>query len=187
MRNTTEPTSFIQGETVQWRKEFCDYLPSGGYSVIYYLRGPEGGIDIGGAADGDAFVFTISAAQSATLAVGEYGYQAFAILNADKFLVSQGELRVKAGLATISTGEAFDNRTQAEKDLEAVRALLSGKASSDVQSYTIGNRELAKIPMADLLALEKNLSARVRRERQAERLKKGGSFFKPILVRMHDD
>lgn len=185
--NTTEPKSFIQGETVQWRKEFCDYNSAGGFSVIYHLRGPGGGIDVGGASDGDGFIFTITSSQSGGLQTGSFSYQAFAIKNADKFLVSEGTLQVKAGLSTIDASQSFDNRTQSEKDLAAVRAMLSGKASKDVQRYTINNRQLDKIPIPDLLALETRLVDRVRNERCAANLKKGKPFLKTILVRMNND
>lgn len=185
--NPTEPRTFIQGETVRWRKEFDCYASSGGYSIIYYLRGQSGGIDIGGADDDGGFIFTITSSQSANLATGNYSYQAFAIKNADKFLVSEGTLQIKAGLSTIAQNAAFDNRTQAEKDLAAVREMISGKASKDVQRYTINNRQLDKIPIPDLIALETRLVERVRQEKRAARLKKGGKFFKTILVRMKDD
>lgn len=185
--NTTEPRYFIQGETVQWRKEFDCYDAAGGFSIIYYLRGPSGGIDIGGADDGDGYIFTITSSQTGALAVGNYSYQAFAIKNAEKFFVAEGNLQIKAGLSTIPQNQSFDSRTQAEKDLEAVRAMLSGKASKDVQRYTINNRQLDKIPIPDLLALETRFVERVRSERRAAGLKKGRPFLKTILVRMKDD
>jgi hypothetical protein len=185
--NTTEPNQFIQGEKVEWKKEFCDFNPSDDYSVKYHLRGQSGGVDITGAADGAGFVFTITSAQSANLAAGDYFFQAFAELSGEKFSVSEGKMIVKPGLAAVDVNSAFDNRTQAEKDLAAVRAALSGKASNDIASYTINNRQLSRYTIPDLLALETRLVERVRREKENARLKKGGPLFKQVLVRMKDD
>jgi hypothetical protein len=45
--------------------------------------------------------------------------------------------------------------------LANIRALLEGKTLDDVAMYKIGGRELAKIPIPDLMRLEASLEARV--------------------------
>ena len=84
------------------------------------------------------------------------------------------------------TPGAYDGRTQTEQDLEAVnaaiRAVISGGA---VQEYTIGNRHLRKMSMADLLQLQGLLNARVQRDLAAENIANGLGNPRNMFVRFH--
>lgn len=44
--------------------------------------------------------------------------------------------------------------TQNRRTLNAINAVLEGKASKDVQSYQINGRQLYKIPIPELLQLQ---------------------------------
>jgi len=76
---------------------------------------------------------------------------------------------VLAALEYSGTPGAFDGRTQAEQDLAAVqasiRALINGGA---VKQYSIGNRSLTKYDLKDLIMLESQLKAQVKREQAAQ-------------------
>ena len=77
-------------------------------------------------------------------------------------------------------------RTQAQKDLEAVqtaiRTLLAGGA---VQEYRIGNRNLKRYDLADLIQLEGRLKAEVKREEQAELIANGLGNPRNMFVRFN--
>lgn len=181
----TEPKTITQGETLNWSREFPDYSPAE-WSLVYYFRGVGKGLDASATTDGNIFVVTVPSTETLQLAVGRYSWQAWLTKGAEKKLAGEGVVKVNQGLTTIGAGQSFDDRTQAEKDLEAVRAMISGKAAKDVQEYAIGNRQLKHIPIADLIALEKNLIARVNQERMTARRRRGGKLVKTHLIRHRD-
>jgi hypothetical protein len=182
---TKEPKFFTKGETISWTREFCDY-PADEWTLTYYFRGRINGFNVVAAADGTAYLAEIPG--NLSNAAGVYQWQAH-VTNADseRFVVDSGEIEILANLADVNVAAAYDPRTQAEIDLEAVRTMLSGKATKDVQAYTIGNRQLQHISIEELLKLEENLKLRVIRERRAKHLKKGGKLFKTVRVRLTDD
>jgi hypothetical protein len=81
---------------------------------------------------------------------------------------------VKGSAAYTGTPGAFDDRSRAEIDLSyvetAIRTLSQGGM---VQEYTIGNRNLKRYKMPELLQLRDVLKAEVDRERRAEKIRQG--------------
>lgn len=55
-----------------------------------------------------------------------------------------------------------DHRSHAERVLEMIERVIENRASSDVQSYTIAGRQLAKMPLDELLTLRKQYREEVR-------------------------
>lgn len=72
---------------------------------------------------------------------------------------------------------ATDPRPQAVRDLAAVRAMLSGRATDGVAEYQIAGRMLKHIPIQDLLILEKRFAAEV--------AQKNGAYIKTVKVTYH--
>lgn len=69
--------------------------------------------------------------------------------------------------------EVPDN-SHAERVLVAIEAVIEGRASKDQESYKIGDRELVRTPLRDLLLLRDRYREDVRRARSA---RKGHSLF----------
>lgn len=180
----TEPKSFLQGETLEWTREFADFPASEGWTLNYYFRGQGKGFDAAGVADGDSFVITVPSATTAAMSVTDYSWQAIAEKDNKKFLADSGFAEVKKGFAATAADDSLDVRSENEKTLAAIRAMIGGKASLDQMEYTIGNRQLKRIPIPDLIMLEKRYELKVKNEREAARLKKGGRIFKQVLVRL---
>jgi hypothetical protein len=123
------------------------------------------------AANGGEFAWT--GADTAAWTPGLYRAHVFATNGTDRHTVETFDLEVAPDPVSLTT--ATDPRSQAEKDLAAVRAVLSGQAADGVSEYEIAGRSLKKIPIADLLLLEKRLAAQVRSN-------KGGSLIKTVSV-----
>ena len=69
---------------------------------------------------------------------------------------------------------AYDGRTQAERDLDAVNAAISARTSGGlVAEYSVAGRSLKREPMAALLALRSALMMRVRNEQTAASIAAG--------------
>jgi hypothetical protein len=120
--------------------------------------------------------FTISAGTSAAFDAGVWYFQAVAtaLSGGEKTTLGSGQIEVLPSLGYAGAPGAFDGRSQAQKDLDAVqaaiRSLMSGGA---VQEYRIGTRSLKRYELADLLALESKLKADVARENKAAMIANG--------------
>lgn len=171
------PAQIRAGDTVKWRDVAAsDNLgnaisSSGGWSLIYSLRTNTAseGATVTGTAYGTGWEFTISQATTAAFDAGNWYWQAEARNSGVHVTLGAGQLEVLPGLSYTGTPGAFDGRTQAQKDLDAVqsaiRSIISGGA---VAEYTIGSRRLKKMEMTDLLTLESSLKASVKREQAAQ-------------------
>jgi hypothetical protein len=176
------PSLLTAGDTVTWTDvstsdTLGNPVTSSSWTLVYYLRtntASEGATVTGVARPDGGWDFTITAATSAGFDAGNWYWQALGTSGSDKLTLGAGTLQVKASLVYAGTPGAFDGRTQAEKDLEAVqaaiRAMVSGGA---VQQYSIGSRAITKMRMEDLLTLESKLKAEVARERAAEKVAAG--------------
>jgi len=146
-------------------------------ALTYYLRtntNHQGaivaGVTVQGTPSGSGWEFTIAAATTDGFVAGLWFWQAVATANVGGAVTTlgAGQLQVQAGLDYTGQPSAFDGRTQAQKDLDAVQAairtIISGGAVSE---YKIGARSLKKYELADLLALEGKLKAEVKREQAA--------------------
>lgn len=157
---------------------FGQPIDSDTHSLTYYLRTSTAGegATVVGVAEGKGWRFTLPAATTANFDPGTWFFQAVAAALADgaKTTLGSGRVTVEGSLGYTGTPGAFDGRSQAEKDLEAVqtaiRRLMSGGA---VQEYRIGTRSLKRYDLADLLALETRLKAEVAREQKAAMIANG--------------
>lgn len=172
---TYEPKVLIAGDTWKWKRTDLgiDY-PSSEWTLSYEGRGASTGtISITSGRDGTSedYLVNVSATTTASYVVGQYTWSAFVTKSSERYQIRSGFWEVKENLATASAG--FDNRSFARKTLEAIELLLTGRASNAVERYRIGDRELIKIPMEELLTIRDKYRAEVNREDNAERVKKG--------------
>jgi hypothetical protein len=175
------PAQIRAGDTISWRDDagrdnLGNEITSASWTLTYYLRTNTAseGSTVVGVAYGTGWEFTISAATSAGFDAGDWYWQAIATSGSDKVTLGAGQLTVLAALEYSGTPGAFDGRSQAQQDLDAVqaaiRALVAGGA---VQQYSIGNRSLTKMRLEDLMQLESKLKAEVKREQMAELVANG--------------
>ena len=188
------PSEIRAGDTVKWRDNsstdvFGNEIKSDEWTLKYYLRtnaAPEAHTSTG-TAFGTGWEFTLSATVTAEFDAGTWYWQAIATKGTETLTLGYGSLTVEASLSY--TGPAtpkYDGRTQAEKDLEAVqtaiRTLIAGGA---VQEYRIGNRNLKRYELQDLIQLEGRLKAEVNREQMAEKIANGLGNPRNMFVRFN--
>jgi hypothetical protein len=180
------PTSIYAGDTVKFNIPATpDYASNQSWVGTFVLKHNTGNdsITATGVADGTGgWNFTLTAAQTAPLHVDSHWYQLYVTKAGERYTLEQGEVRI---LGNIAVGTNYDGRSQAQIDLEAVQAEMRGRLNggNGAQEYTIGNRSLKKIPMADLISLESKLKADVAREKRAERIAKGLDSGRAVYVR----
>lgn len=148
-----------------------------GWTLTYYIRFNRNnhGATAVGTAYGTGWEFTLSSATTDGFHADDTGYwQAVATKAGEKHTLGAGQFQVDENLYYTGTPAAVDDRSQAQKDLDAVqaaiRSIISGGA---VAEYTIGTRRLKKMEMADLLTLESSLKAEVKREQKAAMIANG--------------
>lgn len=190
-----EPTELAQGESVKWRRRLVDYLPTE-YDGQYRFRALscDGvGADVDCTAYGDQFEATITSAQTSLMSMGIYEVQLWLTSKSDANDVRQVDtfqVEIRKGF-TEGDLQSVDTRTTAKQILDAIDAMLIGKATADQMEFTIetqvGRRQLKRIPMAELIQARTYYAGVVAREIQAERLRRRGGVFKNIYVRMRED
>jgi hypothetical protein len=94
---------------------------------------------------------------------GFYEWQAWATYAGGRVaVISRGNFNLEAALAV------GDRRSTAQRNVEAVQAMLEGNAGEGVRRYRINNRELERYSVAELLQLLSYWKAELKREERAE-------------------
>jgi len=170
MSDTVEPSSVTAGDRIRWTLTLADYPASAGWVLSYALINAAAKIEFAASASGDDHAVDVSAATSAGWAAGDYTFQAYVTRSSDRYRVRTGTLKVEPNFAALTT---FDGRSTARQALDAVEAVIKGRASQAQQEYAIGNRQLKFMPVADLILLRDKLRIDVQREDNADRISKG--------------
>ncbi len=179
---TQLPSKIRAGDTIKWRVDASrdnlgNSIDSGNWTLKYYFRTNTNheAHTATGTAFGLGWEFTISSSDSDGFDAGDWFFQAIATYGSESVTLAAGQIEVLAGLDyTGDHPDAFDGRTQAEKDLAAVQKAIRDIANGNtVQSYSVAGRSLTRYPMSDLIALESKLKFEVQRERRAALIANG--------------
>ena len=166
--STTEPAALIAGDTAKWLKTLADYPASGGWVLSYELVNAAARISFGSTALDRDHLVGVPAATTAAWAPGAYTWRARVSQASEVYTVGGGQMQVQPAFAT-----ALDASSHARRTLEAINAVLEGRASSATAEYTIAGRSLKYIPLPELLALQSSYERKVRSEETAAKLAAG--------------
>jgi hypothetical protein len=167
---------WVDAETVD---VFGDAVTSSTHSLVYYLRlnTQSEGVTAVAVAYQSGWKTTLTAAVSGSmLADPNWFFQAVLTKTSDSTVqeYSRGQIEVRPSLAYTGTPGAFDGRTQAQKDLDAVKAAIrSIVAGGAVSEYKIGSRNLKRYDLSELLELESRLKSIVAKENKAKLIASG--------------
>lgn len=158
------------------------------HTLIYYLRTNTAseGVTASAVAYDSGWRTTLAAGTTSGMDAGTWYFQAVATKISDSSVLElgRGSFTVEASLVYAGSPVAFDGRSQAQKDLEAVQAAIRTiVAGGGVAEYRIGNRSLKKYDLTELLALESRLKADVVREKKAEMIANGLGNPNSLFVR----
>lgn len=176
-----EPRIITKGSTAKWTESFADY-PASEWTLTYYFRGVGAGADVVAVADGDDFEVTISATVSDGFTPGVYKYQAQAVKDTEKFIVSEGALTVKPEFAGSAT-TAIETRSLNKIILDKIDAMISGSLDKNVQEYTIENRQLKRYTFDELLKLRDKYARLVSQEVENSSENSSSPFLRPRKYR----
>lgn len=173
---TQEPTTVTAGDTIQWQIALPDYPATGGWALKYALRGSAGVINITSAASGADHLVSVTAAASSPWAPGTYHYTKYVEkgegASLERVTLGSGTITVERNWAAVTT--AVDTRSHARKVLDAIEAVIEGRASRSDTEYEIdtgsGRRRLKSLTPAELLDVRGRYSAIVWREENPGKL-----------------
>ena len=186
------PSIIVAGTTIEWVDEATtaginETISSPDWTLEYFLRtnaGNEGHIATGTQyANSTGWQFTISATDSAGFDAGSWFWAARAFKSGKVFEIGTGEFEVKQSLQYTGTPTPIDNRTQTEKDLDAVTACIRAIIEDKAQEYSIGNRTFKRVDIKELRAREAELKSRVASEKRYSYISQGLGDPKNLYVR----
>lgn len=169
------PEFIYAGDTVKWSEDATNGRTSATWAMVCEMKDGAGHDHVtvtGVANSGGGWDFTIADETTDDFTVGTHYWQIYVTKNGEKYTVDSGTIAVKAAVSL--GGQTFDGRSQAEKDLDAVKTEIRARATGGMTvEYTIGTRSLKKESISRLLELKSALEADVARERRAKRISDG--------------
>ena len=178
-------SSLVVGDTLNFTTYVADYLPSDGWTLKFRLVPRASGTattitTTQDSSDSSLHRAQVAATTTATWTAGEYSWHSYVEKASESYSVSSGQVTLKPNPRTAST---LDNRSTAKTALDAVQAVLSGKATTGVLSYRIGERTLQSYSIPELLQLEAKLVSDVKREEGAAAIAAGLPSKRRVFVR----
>lgn len=183
---TREPAELIAGDRWAWKRTDLgsDYPPAA-YQLKYSAR-LEGSdpqeIEITAVASGSDFVVEVPGTETGKYVPGRYQYHVYIVRISDSERVTLGG----GGFFDVRANRdksADDPRTHAKKVLDAIEAVIEGRASKDQEEYSISGRQLRRTPIPELLKLRDVYRAEVRGQEASAKLAAGVGTGRKIQVR----
>jgi hypothetical protein len=193
-----EPLEIIVGDTVSWVRraviaysvnddgtpEETEIKASDGWTLKFVAVGKPGVFSITAVADTenvDDFIFTVAAATTAAYTLGDYQWQLVATKTTTRYTIALGRVTLLDNIAVRNA--LYDNRSHAKKVLDAIEAVLEGRASRQDQAYTIAGRSLQLTPIPDLIKLRTLYKREYESELATASMKSGRGTKRKILTR----
>lgn len=170
-----EPDEIIAGHYNAWKRTDIgvDYPPAS-YALSYTAileTDPDEKITIDASEDGSDYVVELAKATTADYKVGRYHWQAQITRSSDSEIITidSGTFDIKADFDAAPK----DPREHCEIVLEAILAVIEKRATKDQMSYSIANRSLGRMPIADLLRFRDQYRGEVHVLNRKRRIKQG--------------
>ena len=176
----TVPAEIVAGSTVVWI-EPPGTDPSGDpatsatwtLQVSFRTNAAEGATVTGSARSDGGWDVALSASTTSGWTSGIWYWQRRITSGSDVVIVGSGTTTISPSLAFTGDPTAFDGRSQAEQDLEAVQTAIRAIISKGAKQYSIGSRSYTANDLGLLMQREAQLKAIVARERAAEKAAQG--------------
>lgn len=176
------PAELYAGDSWAWTRELPDYPPAT-HTAVWYFEKADANLAVSGTTSGDLFAAAVAAATTDPYSPGDYQWRLVITRTADsaRTVVEKGFVSL---LANPASAGSRDWRSHARKTLQAIEAVIEGKATTDQQAVSIGGRSLSRIPWADLTLLHDRYRALVAKEEGDARIASGLPSGRRILSRM---
>lgn len=193
-----EPQEIIIGDSLLWIRrnvqavsendngtlETVNIKASEGWTLKFSAVGKDGVFSLTAAADSDNaddFKFSAAASVTAAYTAGDYLWQLTATKSTTRYTIATGRVTLTDNIALRSA--AHDNRSHAKKVLDAIEAVIEGRASIDQMNYQIAGRSLTRTPLPDLLKLRAIYKAEYKGEQATADIAAGLDSGRKIYTR----
>jgi len=137
-----------------------------GWSAAYELRNASSFIQLPTDGSDNTYTVNISAATTQNYAAGEYSWELYITNGSDRHFIDSGTLTVIG-----YTAGAQDMRSQVKRTLDMIDAMIEGRASKDVQEYSIdtgaGSRSLKHLSVDELFKFRRYYASLYQAEQKA--------------------
>lgn len=181
-----EPETVVVGDFIQWkRSDLVQDYPVATHSAQYVARITGGGANeitlVATESSPDYYLFTVDSVTSADFVPGLYHWQLEVVETAsgNRIVVATGMFRALPDLDVNNS----DPRSHAEIMLDKIQTILEGRADSDVSSYSIQGRSLAKMSISDLLEWRNYYRREVLKEKRDSNIENGRQTSTTVKVR----
>lgn len=173
-----EPSELVVGDDWQWTAS-SGYDPAT-WTLSYALVKSGNLISITASNNGDGtHLVDVAKATTAGYTAGTYRWQAYITDGTDRHLVRRGTVTV---LPNYAAG-ALDDRSHVKTVLDALEALIEGKATSDQASISIGDVSLSRLSTTELLDWHRRYQYLYQQELDAEGVEAGKATKNRVEVR----
>jgi uncharacterized small protein (DUF1192 family) len=172
------PRRITIGDTITWDETLDDFPASVLWVVTYSFTSKDTNFQSGHAAVVDDHRITIV---TTSLKEGHYAWTKKVTDGTSTFTLESGILDVDPDLSADTAG--VDRRSYAAIALDAIEALLKGKATKDQTSYSLNGRALSRYSIDELREWRAQLRVEVRDEDQKARRKSGGKSHANVRAR----
>jgi len=186
----TVPAEIVAGTTVTWIERPASVNDTPAQSDIWTLQvsfrtnvSGEGATAAGSARSDGGWDVSLSASTTETWTSGTWYWEKRITSGAVVVVIGSGTTEVLPSLTFTGDPTAFDGRSQAEQDLDAVQAAIRAIISKGAKQYSIGNRSYTANDLNVLMQRESQLKAIVARERAAEKIAQGLGDPRNVFVR----
>lgn len=179
---TAVPVSMYAGDTLTLLIAIDNFPADEGWTLTYGFRKENGSvISFASTASGSQYALTVSATATAGWLPGKYVGTARVSYGSQSFTVWRGTMEVLPDLS--QQADNYDTRTSSKKCLDAIIAVLEGKATRDVMQTTIAGQSIGRMSWDELLSARSYFQDLVDGELAAENAANGLGSGRNILVR----
>jgi hypothetical protein len=176
----TIPQTIQAGDSLTLSYSGADY-PAPTWTITAYLRGPAVD-DITFSPDGTNHAAAVTAATTADWPAGVYLVSLVATDGADVVTLETGQSLVLQDIAAIDA--TSDNRSHVKIVLDAIEAVIQGRATTDQLRVRINNREIEKTPLYELQRFWAQYKALYQDELRAAGIAQGLARANQVRVRI---
>lgn len=174
------------GDTLDFLDTVAGYPAGTGWTLKYRLvprftTPTQTPVELTGADEGTDYRVQAGPAVTALWVPGVYTFARWLEKTGARLSLGTGEVEILADPATAVAG--YDQRTHPRKALEAIEAVLEGRASLDQEEYTINGRSLKRTPVVELYKMRERYRAEVATEDAAAALAVGAGVGRRFRVR----
>ena len=177
-------SKLIVGDSFNMLNTYADYPASAGWTLktTFTPRASTASkITLTATAEGDSYRTQVAPSTTVNWTAGRYAVHQWVEKSGQRVTVATGDLDMLPDPNAITPG--YDPRSHVEKTLANIELMIEGKATKDVQEYTIGDRQLKHIPLPELLKLRDKYKLELYNERNAKTASKGTGVGRKIFVR----